>query len=494
MLFLFKMLPEGIRSGDDLAIVYFKLLLWIFVFAVMYTGAKKVFHDQNRVAVMLALVLSLTTVIMISNSFVKTIFELYAGLISVLLALLPLLVILYFNKKIFPEKNAWSGWAKGLVFIFAAMVVLFLSVSIAESTSVDIYLDLAGWMEIAAVVLLFMGIIMFFWGASGMVKGDYQKGNVKGMNPNTDLSKGKEDVSNVDKDIENLNELDKRIKEEIRELDSKTKILDSERTELKRKINELIKEYSNFYARYTAFLATYQRGDFTDNAKAKKSLGAYENKLKGIEASLVSLAEKLGEEDRGEINEILKTTKKDIERNSVLNKEIQSEAREIAHYEEELKKLEEEKQRAKGRRDNKKVKDIERRIESVKGNLNAKRAVIKRDSKKRGKVQEAIEKEKIAIRELSEEERDADKLVGGLKNLERTNDRVGKDKLIGWLYYVVRDNTKTDKFIKGSVNAFMELHNEISNLDSSEDSYFKNVRKSAVEWERKYRTEGWAPG
>ncbi|MCK5283367.1 MAG: hypothetical protein KAK00_08225 [Nanoarchaeota archaeon] len=173
MLFLFKVLPEGIRSGDDLAIVYFKLLLWIFVFAVMYTGAKKVFHDQNRVAVMLALVLSLTTVIMISNSFVKTIFELYAGLISVLLALLPLLVILYFNKKIFPEKNAWSGWAKGLVFIFAAMVVLFLSVSIVESTSVEIYLDLAGWMEIAAVVLLFMGLIMFFEGAGGMVKGKY---------------------------------------------------------------------------------------------------------------------------------------------------------------------------------------------------------------------------------------------------------------------------------------------------------------------------------
>ena len=171
--FIFDTLPAGVRSESTLAIVYFKFLLWIFVFAAIYSAMKKVMHDNNRLAATAALVISLSSVMLISNRIILMIFGLYSTVISIVLAILPLLILLYFGKKLFPNKDAKSGWVKGLLFILAAMIILFLSIAIAESGTSDMYSELARWMEIAAVICFFLGIIMFLEGAGSMVKGDY---------------------------------------------------------------------------------------------------------------------------------------------------------------------------------------------------------------------------------------------------------------------------------------------------------------------------------
>ena len=175
--FIFDTLPAGVRSESTLAIVYFKFLLWIFVFAAIYSAMKKVMHDNNRLAATAALVIALSSVMLISNRVILLIFGLYSTVISIVLAILPLLVLLYFSRKLFPEKDAKSSWARGLMFIFAAMVVLFLSIAIAESGTGDMYSELARWMEISAVVLFFLGLIMFLEGAGSMVRGDYGRGS-----------------------------------------------------------------------------------------------------------------------------------------------------------------------------------------------------------------------------------------------------------------------------------------------------------------------------
>ena len=72
--------------------------------------------------------------------------------------------------------NMW--WEKGLLFCLGAIVMLFLDVAIAESsTSGEFYSVLARWMEIGAVVLFFVGIIMFLGGAADIVKGNYGAGS-----------------------------------------------------------------------------------------------------------------------------------------------------------------------------------------------------------------------------------------------------------------------------------------------------------------------------
>ena len=175
-LFIFKYLPEGIRSESTMAIIYFKFLIWIFVFAAIYSAMKKVMHDNNRLASTAAFVISLSSVILIQNKIILMIFELYSSVIAIVLAILPILLILYFNKKVFPNWGMKEGWSKGVMFIIAAVIILFLASAIAEGGRGAFYSDLAGWMEVAAIACFFLGLIMFLENAGKSVKGDYGSG------------------------------------------------------------------------------------------------------------------------------------------------------------------------------------------------------------------------------------------------------------------------------------------------------------------------------
>ena len=46
---LFMTLPEQARANDDAFVIYFKFMLWVLVYAVIYYGSKKVFHESNRI-------------------------------------------------------------------------------------------------------------------------------------------------------------------------------------------------------------------------------------------------------------------------------------------------------------------------------------------------------------------------------------------------------------------------------------------------------------
>ncbi|MBD3163967.1 hypothetical protein GF323_02095 [Candidatus Woesearchaeota archaeon] len=193
--YLFSTLPSGVLSQDLVAIVFFKFLLFIFVFAVVFSSLKKVMHDNARVAMASALVISLTSVMMISNSIIVKIFKAYSFLITALIVVLPLLLIFFLGKKLFPNVGVKSSWAKGLLFVAAAMIVLFMSVSLMEAGNNQIYEQLGRWMEVAAVILLFVGMIMFFEGAGSMVKGNYSGGTGGG-------SSAPKIKKNAEKDLE----------------------------------------------------------------------------------------------------------------------------------------------------------------------------------------------------------------------------------------------------------------------------------------------------
>jgi uncharacterized membrane protein YgcG len=190
LVFIFNTLPEGVRSESTVAVVYFKFLLWVFVFAAMYSALKKVMHNQNRVVSVAAFVISLSSVILIPNNIVITIFNLYGTIVAILLGLMPFLIIWFFTKKVMPDVDFKSKWIKGLLFILAALIILFLSVSIAESGNGEFYKDLSRWMEIGAVVCFFVGIIMFLEGAGSMVKGGSSSSSSSGGGSSSSPSGG----------------------------------------------------------------------------------------------------------------------------------------------------------------------------------------------------------------------------------------------------------------------------------------------------------------
>ncbi|MBR9699357.1 hypothetical protein GOV09_02785 [Candidatus Woesearchaeota archaeon] len=154
-----------------MALVFVKFLLWIVVFALFYASLKKVLHDNNRLVGVIAFIMALIGVALMPNSIVLIIFKLYGWLVAALLILLPVAFIWFFNKKVFGGKK-WEGWLKGIVYVFLAMLLLFFAAAI-DNSSGSLLQDIeAGyWIKIAAVVLLFLGLIAFFEGTGSLVKG-----------------------------------------------------------------------------------------------------------------------------------------------------------------------------------------------------------------------------------------------------------------------------------------------------------------------------------
>src|SRR3989338_2908106 len=226
--FLFESLPEGVRSDSLFAIAFFKFLIWILVFAVMFASIKKVFHDNTRIATSIALVMSLIGVIMIPNRFITIIFELYAIVIAILVIGLPVLLIWFFNREIFGKEG--HGWTKGLVFILAAALIMLVASALSSGTSGGIYYSIADWMEIGAVALFIMGIIMFFDGAGGMVKGGTKhKEEKEAKKEEEETEKEEHDEKKEEADIEaladmNLSEFN-RNKKTLENLEKILKIL-----------------------------------------------------------------------------------------------------------------------------------------------------------------------------------------------------------------------------------------------------------------------------
>jgi hypothetical protein len=67
--------PAEANAHSPDAVIYFKLILWILVFPMMYFGVRKVFHDNNRVAGTVALILSLSSVLLIPEAVLFFIFS-----------------------------------------------------------------------------------------------------------------------------------------------------------------------------------------------------------------------------------------------------------------------------------------------------------------------------------------------------------------------------------------------------------------------------------
>ena len=92
---LFAFIPEMITTekliagNDPVANFWAKFLIWLGLFAVMYFGASFVFRQNPRIAVVVALVISLMGALMIPTSIVGSIFQTYGLVAAVFVWVVP---------------------------------------------------------------------------------------------------------------------------------------------------------------------------------------------------------------------------------------------------------------------------------------------------------------------------------------------------------------------------------------------------------------------
>ena len=97
---LFAFLPELITmekllDADPVAIFWAKFLIWLGLFAVIYFGASFPFKQNPRIAVVVALVISLMSALMIPNSIIGSIFQTYGLLAAIIVWAVPVFAGFY---------------------------------------------------------------------------------------------------------------------------------------------------------------------------------------------------------------------------------------------------------------------------------------------------------------------------------------------------------------------------------------------------------------
>lgn len=97
---LFFTLPEQARSGDEAFVIYFKLILWLLLFPIIFFGANKIFPDSRRISGVIAGVFALIAVIFIPKGILIFIFTEFSAVTSLILALAPVFIGMFIRSKI----------------------------------------------------------------------------------------------------------------------------------------------------------------------------------------------------------------------------------------------------------------------------------------------------------------------------------------------------------------------------------------------------------
>jgi Trp operon repressor len=153
---LFAFLPdlvtlEKLIGGDTAAIFWAKFLVWLLLFAVLFFGAGKVFPDNNRIAVIVALVIALMGALLIPNSILINIFQTYGLVAGIVIWAIPLVAGMYIAHKV------ENPFARALIYGLAAWILFSINKTVVKSQGfANTNFPFFG-------LLLAVVIILFFW-------------------------------------------------------------------------------------------------------------------------------------------------------------------------------------------------------------------------------------------------------------------------------------------------------------------------------------------
>ena len=153
---LFAFLPELVTlekliGGDTAAIFWAKFLVWLLLFAVLFFGASKVFPDNNRIAVIVALVIALMGTLLIPYPILVNIFQTYGLVAGIVIWAIPLVAGMYIAHKV------ENPFARALIYGLAAWILFSINKTIVkEQEFANTNFPFFG-------LLLAVVIILFFW-------------------------------------------------------------------------------------------------------------------------------------------------------------------------------------------------------------------------------------------------------------------------------------------------------------------------------------------
>ena len=153
---LFAFLPELVTlekliGGDTAAIFWAKFLVWLLLFAVLFFGASKVFPDNNRIAVIVALVIALMGTLLIPYPVLVNIFQTYGLVAGIVVWAIPLIAGMYIAHKF------ENPFARALIYGLAAWILFSINNTVVkEQGFANTNFPFFG-------LLLAVVIILFFW-------------------------------------------------------------------------------------------------------------------------------------------------------------------------------------------------------------------------------------------------------------------------------------------------------------------------------------------
>ena len=153
---LFAFLPELVTlekliGGDTAAIFWAKFLVWLLLFAVLFFGASKVFPDNKRIAVIVALVIALMGTLLIPYPILVNIFQTYGLVAGIVVWAIPLVAGMYIAHKV------ENPFARALIYGLAAWILFSINKTIVkEQEFANTNFPFFG-------LLLAVVIILFFW-------------------------------------------------------------------------------------------------------------------------------------------------------------------------------------------------------------------------------------------------------------------------------------------------------------------------------------------
>jgi len=159
--FIFIDLGDLAESGDQIFIIYSKIILFFLVFAILFWSSEKVFPEKGKIAGTVSFIIALISVILLPGEVILTIFRTYSAIIGYGFILLPVIVGLVLAYKFANEKEGdhphLKKLLKGVIFIVIAIVTFSLSATLATEGS-DVYSEVAKWAKVGGIICLLVGI------------------------------------------------------------------------------------------------------------------------------------------------------------------------------------------------------------------------------------------------------------------------------------------------------------------------------------------------
>lgn len=168
--FIFIDLGDYAEGGDEIFVIYAKVILFLLVFAVLFWSADKIFHEKARIGGTVAFIVALISVILLPGEVILMIFQTYSVIIGYLFILLPVIIALFLAYKFAGDKENMDKhphlikMVKGIIFIAVALFIFSLVGNLSSYGS-DAYLEVAKWAKVGAIICLLIGLffLLTFW-------------------------------------------------------------------------------------------------------------------------------------------------------------------------------------------------------------------------------------------------------------------------------------------------------------------------------------------